>query len=191
MAPKKDVASKKYKISRACSSGAQETFDQTKFFEAEQQDRYEELIGRNIVYERIFETNPQGKYKDLSELWTNHKWVTLLNHHHNINTDVLEEFVLEARLLLLFILYNLRPRSHASTFTLDMTQLLYLIMSGERINVAQIIANEMRNVAESGKDFWGGIKSTCPLVYPSLIVGLIIASRVRIPNIVHVKIKTK
>ncbi|KAL5079176.1 hypothetical protein RYX36_007597, partial [Vicia faba] len=40
---------------------AQETFDQTKFFGAEQQDRYEELIGRNIVYERIFEINPQGK----------------------------------------------------------------------------------------------------------------------------------
>ncbi|KAL5064716.1 hypothetical protein RYX36_026453 [Vicia faba] len=61
-----------------------------------------------------------------------------------------EDLVPKAQiLLLLFILYNLRLRSHTSTFTFDTTQLLYLIMSGKRIDVAQIIANEMRNVAEN------------------------------------------
>ncbi|KAL5058207.1 hypothetical protein RYX36_029811, partial [Vicia faba] len=60
-----------------------------------------------------------------------------------------EDFVPEAQVLLLFIIYNLRSRSHKSTFILDTAHLLYLIMSGKRIDVAQIIANEMRNVAES------------------------------------------
>ncbi|KAL5079175.1 hypothetical protein RYX36_007596 [Vicia faba] len=102
-----------------------------------------------------------------------------------------EDLVSEAQVLILFILNNLRPRSHTSTFTLDTTQLLYLIMSGKRIDVAQIIANDMRNVAKSGKEFGGGIKSTYPMVYLGIIMGLIISSRVRIPNTIHVKIKTK
>ncbi|KAL5101006.1 hypothetical protein RYX36_005333, partial [Vicia faba] len=73
MAPKRDAPSKRQNTSRACSSRAQATFDQIKFFEAEQQDRYKELIGRNVVYERIFEINPQGKYRDLSEHWADRK----------------------------------------------------------------------------------------------------------------------
>ena len=97
----------------------------------------------------------------------------------------------EAQVLLLFILHNVRPRSHASTFTMDITKLLHLMMTGWRINVAQIISNEMRNVAESGKEFGSGIKSSCPLVFPGLIMGLLIASRVRMPNFTIFKIKTK
>ncbi|KAI5410838.1 hypothetical protein KIW84_056106 [Lathyrus oleraceus] len=46
---------------------------------------------------------------------------------------------------------------------MDTTQLIYLIMSGKRIDVAQIIVNEMRNVAGS----------------------------VQIPNVVSFEIKTK
>ncbi|KAI5426143.1 hypothetical protein KIW84_031824 [Lathyrus oleraceus] len=60
---------------------------------------------------------------------------------------------------------------------MDTTQLLYLIMSGKWIDVAQIIANEMRCVTESGKEFGTGTRSTCPLVFPDLIMGLLIASR--------------
>ncbi|KAI5428617.1 hypothetical protein KIW84_033570 [Lathyrus oleraceus] len=61
----------------------------------------------------------------------------------------------------------------------------------KRIDVAQIITNEMRNVAESGKEFGTGTRSTCPLIFPGLIMGLLIASRVRIPNVVQFEIKTK
>ncbi|KAI5423226.1 hypothetical protein KIW84_046284 [Lathyrus oleraceus] len=60
---------------------------------------------------------------------------------------------------------------------MDTAYLLYLIMSGKRIDVAQIIANEMRHVAESGKEFRIGTRSTCPLIFPDLIMGLLIASR--------------
>ncbi|KAL5069509.1 hypothetical protein RYX36_020396 [Vicia faba] len=97
----------------------------------------------------------------------------------------------EAQVLLLFILHSVRPRSHASTFTMDTAKLLHLMMTGRRIDVARIISNEMRNVAESGKEFGPGIKSSCPLVFPGLIMGLLIASRVRLPNITIFKIKTK
>ncbi|KAL5066110.1 hypothetical protein RYX36_027847 [Vicia faba] len=97
----------------------------------------------------------------------------------------------EAQVLLLFILHNVRPRSHAFTFTVNTTKLLHLMMTGQRINVARIISNEMRNVAESGKEFGSGIKSSCPLVFVGLIMGFLIASRVRLPNLTIFKIKIK
>ncbi|KAL5078387.1 hypothetical protein RYX36_017371 [Vicia faba] len=74
---------------------------------------------------------------------------------------------------------------------MDTTKLLHLMMTGRRIDVARIISNEMRNVAESGKEFGSGIKSSCPLVFPGLIMGLLISSRVRLPNLTIFKIKTK
>ncbi|KAI5441420.1 hypothetical protein KIW84_010768 [Lathyrus oleraceus] len=100
------------------------------------------------------------------------------NHSGTATRYRREDLILEAQVLILFIFHNIRPRIHASTFTLDTTQLLYFIMSGKRIDVAQIIGNEMRNVAESGKEFGTGTRSTCPLVFPGLIMGLLIASRV-------------
>ncbi|KAL5057497.1 hypothetical protein RYX36_029101, partial [Vicia faba] len=95
------------------------------------------------------------------------------------------------QVLLLFILHNVSPRSHASTFTMDNAKLLHLMMIGRRIDVARIISNEMRNMAQSGKEFGSGIKSSCPLVFPGLIMGFLIASRVRLPNLTIFKIKTK
>ncbi|CAI8600419.1 unnamed protein product [Vicia faba] len=73
----------------------------------------------------------------------------------------------------------------------DMAQLLYFLMSGRRVDISQIIATEMKNVAESGKEFGAGTISAHPLVYPSFIMGFLIASRVRIPNVVPFVIKTK
>ncbi|CAI8589654.1 unnamed protein product [Vicia faba] len=46
-----------------------------------------------------------------------------------------------------------------------------------RVDIGQIIAIEMKNVAESCKKFRAGTRSAHPLVYPSLIMGLIIASQ--------------
>ncbi|KAL5067546.1 hypothetical protein RYX36_018433 [Vicia faba] len=74
---------------------------------------------------------------------------------------------------------------------MDMSKLLHLMMIGRRIDVAQIISNEMRSMAENGKEFGSRIKSSCPLVFPGLIMGLLIASRVRLPNLTIFKIKIK
>ncbi|KAL5100871.1 hypothetical protein RYX36_005198, partial [Vicia faba] len=65
------------------------------------------------------------------------------------------------------------------------------MMIRRRIDVARIISNEMRNVTGSGKEFGSRIKSLCPLVFPGLIIGLLIASRVWLPNLTIFKIKTK
>ncbi|KAL5078008.1 hypothetical protein RYX36_016992 [Vicia faba] len=74
---------------------------------------------------------------------------------------------------------------------MDTTKLLHLMMIGQRIDVARIISNEMRNMAKSGKEFGFGIKSSCPLVFPGLIMGLLIASRVWLSNLTIFKIKIK
>ncbi|CAI8619619.1 unnamed protein product [Vicia faba] len=74
---------------------------------------------------------------------------------------------------------------------MDTTQLLYLLMSGRRVDIGQIISTEMKNVAERGKEFGDETRSVHPLVYPSLIMGLIIASQVRLPNVIPFVIKTK
>ncbi|KAL5067195.1 hypothetical protein RYX36_018082 [Vicia faba] len=74
---------------------------------------------------------------------------------------------------------------------MDTTKLLHLMMTRRRIDVAQIISNEMRNVAESGMEFGSGIKSSCPLVFPGLIMGLLISPRVHLQNLTIFKIKTK
>lgn len=102
-----------------------------------------------------------------------------------------DDLIPKPQVLLLLILHNIRPRNHTCTFTMDTTQLLYLIMSGKQIDVAQIISNEMRNVTESGKEFGTGTIRICPLVFPGLIMGLLIVSRARIPNVVQLEIKTK
>ncbi|KAL5100989.1 hypothetical protein RYX36_005316 [Vicia faba] len=279
MAPKKENTSKKQKTFGAGTSRAQESSDQTRFNGPEQQQRFEELMERRVLAERIFDLSPEGDYRSLCDFSRERKWTKLLKPHCNVNTDILRKFyanafpsegtpfsystkvagrtihfnrdaineflgdpiilkegqlccyqaaiiaevnvdkiskaiLLEGRsmernssgvairylrddlkpkaqVLLLFILHNVRPRSHASTFTMDMTKLLNLMMTGQRIDVARIISNEMRNVAESGREFGSRIKSSFPLVFPSLIMGLLIASRVRLPNLTIFKIKTK
>lgn len=76
-------------------------------------------------------------------------------------------------------------------FTMDTAQLFYLIVEGKRIDVAHIISTEMRAINESGKDFGGGVRSAHLFVFPGLIMGLLIASSVRIPSTVHFEIKIK
>ncbi|KAL5096478.1 hypothetical protein RYX36_000805 [Vicia faba] len=60
---------------------------------------------------------------------------------------------------------------------MDTSELLYLLMSGRRVDIGQIISIEMKNIAESGKEFGVGTRSDHPLIYPGLIMGFIIASR--------------
>ncbi|CAI8592563.1 unnamed protein product [Vicia faba] len=57
---------------------------------------------------------------------------------------------------------------------MDTTQRLYLLMSGRRVDNGQIVATKMKNVAERGKEFRDGTRSTHPLVYLGLIMGLLL-----------------
>lgn len=51
------------------------------------------------------------------------------------------------------------------------------------MNVAIIIVNELKLVAESGRKH--GVKPSCPLVFPGLIMGLCVANRIVLPKQVH------
>ncbi|KAL5052877.1 hypothetical protein RYX36_033559, partial [Vicia faba] len=232
-----DNTSKKQKPFGAGTSRAQESYNPTRFNGLGKQQRFDELMERRVLAERIFNLNPEGGYRSLCDLCREYKWTKLLKHHFNINMEILREFYAnafplegtpfsfstkvggrtihfnrdeiseflgdplilkegqlcfyqdainaeanvdkiskaimlegrsvernslgvaihyhrndlkpEAQVLLLFILHNMRPRSHASTFTMDTAKLLHLMMIRPRIDVARIISNEMRNVAES------------------------------------------
>lgn len=66
-----------------------------------------------------------------------------------------ESLNLEARAYLVLLLNNIRPRSHSTTIPLDVGCILYYIMIGKSVDVASIIAGEMRKVATSGTKFGG------------------------------------
>ncbi|KAI5401703.1 hypothetical protein KIW84_066245 [Lathyrus oleraceus] len=96
-----------------------------------------------------------------------------------------ENLNLEARAYLVLLLNNIRPRSHRTTIPLDVSCLLYYIMIGKSVDVASIIAHEMRKVATSGTKFGG---KTDVLMYPGLIMGLCRRANVPIPDEVHLSI---
>jgi hypothetical protein len=96
-----------------------------------------------------------------------------------------ESLNLEARAYLVLLLNNIRPRSHNTTIPLDVGCLLYYIMIGKSVDVASIIAGEMRKVATSGTKFGG---KTGVLTYPGLIMGLCRRANVPIPDEVHFSI---
>jgi hypothetical protein len=83
-----------------------------------------------------------------------------------------------AQTLLKLILFNVKPKSHLSTCTIDIPPLLYYILTDQPVDIARIIAEELKDVALSNKD-------RVPLAFPGLIMGLIISLRIRIPSHVH------
>ena len=90
-----------------------------------------------------------------------------------------ENLNLEARAYLVLLLNNIRPRSHSTTIPLDVGCLLYYIMIGKSVDVASIIAGEMRKVVTSGTKFGG---KAGVLTYPGLIMGLCRRANVPIPD---------
>ncbi|GAU42856.1 hypothetical protein TSUD_13240 [Trifolium subterraneum] len=56
----------------------------------------------------------------------------------------------KAQLTLLFILYNVIPRSHLSDAPMNILGLIYCLHVGKDVDVARVIANEMKVIASSG-----------------------------------------
>lgn len=73
------------------------------------------------------------------------------------------------------ILFNIKPKSHLSTCTIDIPPLVYYILSDQPVDIARIIASELKDVALSNKE-------RVPLAFPGLIMGLIISLRIKIPS---------
>lgn len=88
-----------------------------------------------------------------------------------------------AQIILLLILYNIKPRSHLSSIPLEATYILFFIPKNRQVNVARIIANEIKMVAESSRK--PGVKPICHLVFTVLIMGLCVARQIVLLKQVH------
>ncbi|KAL5068191.1 hypothetical protein RYX36_019078 [Vicia faba] len=76
----------------------------------------------------------------------------------------------KAQLYATILLYNINPRSHTSTIPVDMACLLYYMIKGWKIYVAQLISNEIQKIAMSGLTH--GNKTAMTLGFLGLITGL-------------------
>ncbi|KAL5076562.1 hypothetical protein RYX36_015546 [Vicia faba] len=79
------------------------------------------------------------------------------------------------------LLYNIKPRSHTSTIPIDTACLLYYMIKGWQINMAQMISNEIQRIFISGHSH--GNKAPMTLGFPALIIGLCRKAGVDIPNV--------
>lgn len=70
--------------------------------------------------------------------------------------------------------------------TIDMSCLLYWVMSGEEVDNAQIISQEIREVVSSGLKL--GTKLATQLTFPGFIMGLCRRAGVEILDVVHLNI---
>src|SRR4051812_46788734 len=90
-----------------------------------------------------------------------------------------------AQLYTVFLLNNVMPRSHTSDLTIDMSCLLFWIMTGGEVDVAQNISEEIRIVAASGTK--SGTKPSAQLGFPSLIMGHCRKAGVQFPDVAIMK----
>lgn len=66
---------------------------------------------------------------------------------------------------------------------MDTVNLLYHLVKGKHVDVAQIIANELKMVVESGRQ--PGAKPSFPMIFPGLIMGLCITTYMVLPPHIH------
>ncbi|KAI5420490.1 hypothetical protein KIW84_044330 [Lathyrus oleraceus] len=97
-----------------------------------------------------------------------------------------EDMTPMAQLILLLVLTNIQPKSHTSTVPIPVAHLVHSILTNVEIDVARIIANELKSVIESGLK--SGARVNCPLAFPCLIMSLCIQARVRLPSRGQVRI---
>ncbi|KAK2387356.1 hypothetical protein QL285_061150 [Trifolium repens] len=83
-----------------------------------------------------------------------------------------EDLTIPSQLLLLFTLHNVIPRTHTSDATMKVLQFMYYMEHNLDIDVARVIANEMREMVLTGTRPTK-LKSNAALGFPGLIMGLI------------------
>lgn len=88
-----------------------------------------------------------------------------------------------AQVLTTLLLYNIGPMSHTSSIPIDTYCLLYYILDKRKVNVAQVISNEIRMISSSGHRL--GTRTLATLAFPRLIMGLCRRVGVAIPSVVH------
>ncbi|GAU31749.1 hypothetical protein TSUD_146370 [Trifolium subterraneum] len=86
-----------------------------------------------------------------------------------------------SQLLLLLVLNNILPKSHTSDATMRVLGLMYFTDQGLQIDVARLIAQEMKHMVLSGIR-QVPLRATCNLGFPGLIMGLIGATKMTLPQ---------
>jgi hypothetical protein len=85
-----------------------------------------------------------------------------------------------AQVVFKLIIHNIRPKSHVFSTPVENTPLIYSILAGISVDVARIIANELKIIALNGV-----FGPKCPLAFPGLVMGLVLGARISIPAQVH------
>ncbi|CAJ2665119.1 unnamed protein product [Trifolium pratense] len=97
-------------------------------------------------------------------------------------------------LLFNLVLYNIQPNSHPSDATMNILGLIHYINEDLEIDVAGIISRWMKEIVLSGHPDKAlrssKVKSTSPLGFPCLIMGLCSANRLHLPHIGNEEIPT-
>ncbi|KAK2445378.1 hypothetical protein QL285_016318 [Trifolium repens] len=83
-----------------------------------------------------------------------------------------EDLTIPSQLLLLFTLHNVIPRFHTSDATMRVLQFMHYMENNLEIDVARVIANEMREMVLTGLRPTK-LKGNSALGFPGLIMGLI------------------
>jgi hypothetical protein len=97
-----------------------------------------------------------------------------------------EDMIPMAQLILILVLTNIKPKSHTSTVPIPVAHLVHCIFTNIQIDVARVIALEMKSVVESGLK--SGARVNCPLAFPCLIMALCQHAKVKLPSRSQVRI---
>jgi len=80
------------------------------------------------------------RYREIRKPWKKYDVSDAERGHRAFYGDM----TLPTQIILKLILHKIRPKSHTSSTTTDVTILNYYILSGRLVNVARIIAKELK-----------------------------------------------
>ncbi|GAU51057.1 hypothetical protein TSUD_282530 [Trifolium subterraneum] len=91
------------------------------------------------------------------------------------------------QLLFLLVLYNILPNSHTFDAVMNILGLIHYLNEGLEVDLAGIISNWMKEITMCGhpdkKLKLAVVRSSSPMGFPCLIMGLCTANRIHIPEI--------
>ncbi|KAI5393070.1 hypothetical protein KIW84_060279 [Lathyrus oleraceus] len=152
---KKILAFKKQKTSGSGPSSVPRaragSFNRDKFLGPEQKERYKELASKNIWSGGTFNINPQGEFRQYLTMIEERNWKR--GREVSFSRDIINAY-----------LGNLLTLEEGA-----------LCEYGKRqVDVARIISNEIKTIAENGHQL--GSKILYTLAFSGLIMGLLIAT---------------
>src|SRR4051812_44323882 len=100
----------------------------------------------------------------------------------------MKDLNVDARVVLSIMSYNIRPRAHVTTIPMDAALLMRVLMSRHSVDIATIMAQELRRAALSDTEH--GINDKCVLPFPGLIMGLCHAEGVDCSDKGHILIRS-